>query len=138
MTQLIVLRTNENEQNTPYKPEGNLIYEDNDIKAIVPKDGCIYDSKLYLYVENNSNETIYFDCSASSTKNKDDSGFTECRAIILPFSKEMVPVSLWDYNIKSNDTIKIECYSVIYDLDNHIFSDSELKYGDQYTINITT
>jgi hypothetical protein len=138
MTQLIVLRTNENEESFSYQPKGNVIYDDNDIKAIVPEDGCVYDGKLCLYVENSSNETIYFDCVASSINNKDDSGLTKGQVIILPRSKEIVPVSIWNYDIKKNDTLKVECYSIIYDLDNHVFSDSELKYGDQYTINITT
>jgi hypothetical protein len=114
-TEMLVLRTDAKDKDKSYIPKGEVVYDKNGVKAILPNNGCMYENGFYIYVENNTDEPMYVINHLAAPNNEVFSH--ECRGtILLPHTKDIYPSRLELYEIKNNDLLEFSVSASKYDL----------------------
>ena len=104
-TEIITIETDAINQNNDYAPEGEIIYEKNGVKFILPKDENASGNNIFVYVENNSDKAIYIYGSAKADDYYEPFS-SDARGIVFPHSKQTLVIDMKNYIPKAGDEYK--------------------------------
>lgn len=136
-TELLTVETDAKEKDDSFVPAGEVVYDCNGVRAILPESGCI-DNKnngVCVYVENNSDKPVIV--NSSLTPPEDEAYKYNGKAIILyPHTKDVYFGQLEVYKIQTGSELAFCTSSTEYNLDDMSYDKLSMVYGEEYTLEI--
>ncbi len=136
-TELFTIETDAKDKDTSFVPEGEVVYENNGVRAILPESGCIdkANNGLCVYIENNSDKPVIV--NNSLTPPEDEAYKYNGKGVILyPHTKDIYFGQLEIYKIRPGSKLTFCASSTEYNLDEMSYDKFSRVYGEEYTLEI--
>lgn len=132
-TELFTIETDTKEKDISFVPDGEVVYDYNGVKAVLPDGGCIDENGVCMYVENNSDKAVFV--RNSLTPSGDEAFKYNGKGVILyPHTKDVYFAQMEIYEISPGSELDFNVSSTEYNLDEMSYDKFSMVYGEEYVI----